>query len=190
MLIDSTTGHHNSTVTHCTRLWLAFLVSIQEGRALECTFLMLNSTSTYWHAYHKYTGSLQSVDTSIFWTLALSLQRGCTVMCLKLCKLFSSISCVNVMCGLLLWCISDSVPWKKPLCRLLPTGRLSGTAMVTTVEHTPGLEVPQVCASFTTYLHVTTCYSRNYIYQFKVKVLSVAYQARGVGSSLVCIDSI
>ena len=42
--------------------------------------------------------------------------------------------------------------WKKPLCRLLPTGRLSGTAMVTTVEHTPGLEVPQVCAAFTTYM--------------------------------------
>ena len=102
------------------------------------------------------------------------LHRPYRGVALKLCEVFSSISCANVMCNLLLLRISDSVSWKEPLCRLLPTGRLSGTAMVTTVEHTPGLEVPQVCASFTTYLHVTTCYSRKYIYQFKVKVLSVA----------------
>ena len=35
-LIDSTTGHYNSTGTHSTSLWLVFLTSIQQGRALEC----------------------------------------------------------------------------------------------------------------------------------------------------------
>ena len=36
-LIASTTEHYNSTGTHSTNLWSAFLTSIQQGRALDCT---------------------------------------------------------------------------------------------------------------------------------------------------------
>ena len=54
--------------THSTSLWLSFLASIQQGRALECGFIVLNSMSTHWHAYRKYTGSLQKTDASIFQT--------------------------------------------------------------------------------------------------------------------------
>ena len=44
-LIDSTTGHYNSTGMYSTSLWLVFLTSIQQGRALECAFVVLNSMS-------------------------------------------------------------------------------------------------------------------------------------------------
>ena len=30
-------------------------------------------------------------------------------------------------------------------CRLLPSSRLNTTAMITAVEHTPGVEIPEVC---------------------------------------------
>jgi len=36
LLINSTTGHYNSTGMHSTSLWSAFLAIIQQGRALEC----------------------------------------------------------------------------------------------------------------------------------------------------------
>ena len=66
-LIDSTTGHYNSTGSHSTSLWSAFLVSIQQGRALERAFVALNSTGMYCHAYRKYTRSLRNTDASIIW---------------------------------------------------------------------------------------------------------------------------
>ena len=67
-LIDSTTRHYStcSTYTHSTSLWLAFLASIQQGRALEHGFIVLNSVSM--HAYWKYTRNLWNMDTSIFQT--------------------------------------------------------------------------------------------------------------------------
>ena len=37
-LIDSTTGHYNSIGTRRTSIWLAFLASIQQRRALERAF--------------------------------------------------------------------------------------------------------------------------------------------------------
>ena len=53
LLIDSTTGHYNSAGTHSTSLWLVFLTSIQQGRALECAFVALNGMSTCCQAYQK-----------------------------------------------------------------------------------------------------------------------------------------
>ena len=66
--IKSTTGYYYSIGTHSTSLWLAFLANIQQRRALEHGFIVLNSTSTHCHAYQKYTGSLQKTDASIFQT--------------------------------------------------------------------------------------------------------------------------
>jgi len=37
-LIDSTTGHYNSSGMHNSSIWLAFLASIQQGGALERAF--------------------------------------------------------------------------------------------------------------------------------------------------------
>ena len=37
LLINSTTGHYNSTGMYSTGLWSGFLTSIQQGRALECS---------------------------------------------------------------------------------------------------------------------------------------------------------
>ena len=67
-LIDSTTRHYStcSTYTHSTSLRLAFLASVQQGRALEHGFIVLNSVSM--HAYWKYTRNLWNMDTSIFQT--------------------------------------------------------------------------------------------------------------------------
>ena len=62
LLINSTTGHYNSTGMYSTSLWSAFLTSVQQGRALECAFVALNSTGTHCHAYRKYTGSLRNTD--------------------------------------------------------------------------------------------------------------------------------
>ena len=59
-LIDSPTRHHTNTGTHSSSLWLSFLAIVQQGRALERTFVVLNGTSTHCHTYWKYTGSLQS----------------------------------------------------------------------------------------------------------------------------------
>ena len=39
LVIDSTTGHYNSTGAHSTSLWLAFFASVQQGRALERAFV-------------------------------------------------------------------------------------------------------------------------------------------------------
>ena len=62
LLINSTTGHYNSTGMYSTGLWSAFLASVQQGRALEHAFVALNSTGTHCHAYWKYTGSLRNTD--------------------------------------------------------------------------------------------------------------------------------
>ena len=66
LLINSTTGQCNSTGTcmHSISLWSVFLASTQQGRALECAFVALNSTGTHCHAYQKYTGSLRNTDAS------------------------------------------------------------------------------------------------------------------------------
>ena len=71
-LIDSTTGHYNSIDSHSSSLWLAFLASVQQGRALECAFVALNSTGMHCHAYWKYTGSLRNTDASIIRTCSSS----------------------------------------------------------------------------------------------------------------------
>ena len=76
-LNNSTTGHYNSTGTHSTSLWLAFLTSIQQGRALEHAFLALNSVSMHCHAYQKYIGSLQNTDASIFRTCSSGPYAAC-----------------------------------------------------------------------------------------------------------------
>ena len=64
-LIDSPTRHHTNTGAHSSSLRLSFLAIVQQVRALECAFVVLNSTSTHCHAYRKYTGSLRSRDTSL-----------------------------------------------------------------------------------------------------------------------------
>ena len=70
-LINSTTGYCYSIGMHSTSLWLAFLTNLQQGRALEHAFVVLNPTSTHCHAYWKYTRSLLNTDTSIFRTYAV-----------------------------------------------------------------------------------------------------------------------
>ena len=57
-LIDSTTGHYNITGTYSTSLWSVFLASVQQGRALEHAFVVLNSTSKHCHIYQKCIGRL------------------------------------------------------------------------------------------------------------------------------------
>ena len=52
----------------CTFPWSAFLASTQQGRALECAFVTLNSTGTHCYAYRKHTRSLQNTDASIIRT--------------------------------------------------------------------------------------------------------------------------
>ena len=51
LLNDSPTGHYTNTGMHSSSLWLSFLAIIQQGRALECVFVVLNGTSTHCHAY-------------------------------------------------------------------------------------------------------------------------------------------
>ena len=55
LLLDAMTGHHNSTGTHSTSLWLAFLASIQQERAMEGRFCsiqhhytLLSPLKIYW----------------------------------------------------------------------------------------------------------------------------------------------
>ena len=56
--LDSTTGHHNSTGTHSTSL---FLPTNSKGG-----LVVLNSTSTDCHTHWKYTRSLWNTDASVF----------------------------------------------------------------------------------------------------------------------------
>ena len=58
MLIYLLTGFYNSTGTYSTSLWLAFLASIQQEKALEHTFVELNGMKTHCRIY---TGSLQKL---------------------------------------------------------------------------------------------------------------------------------
>ena len=51
LLINSTTEHYNSTGMHSNCLWLTFLASIQEGRALELAFVMLSSIGMHCQPY-------------------------------------------------------------------------------------------------------------------------------------------
>ena len=69
-LINPTTGLYNTTGILNTSLWSAFLAHVHQGRALEHACVALNSTSTHYYAYLKYTRSLWNTDTSIFWTLS------------------------------------------------------------------------------------------------------------------------
>ena len=55
--IKSTTGHYKNTGTHGSSLWLTFLAIEEQERALECTSVALNGTSTHCHPYQKYAGS-------------------------------------------------------------------------------------------------------------------------------------
>ena len=68
-LIDSPTGHCTNTGTHSSSLQLYFPAIVQQGRAVELAFVVLDGTSTHCHAYRKYTRSLQSKDTSSLRTL-------------------------------------------------------------------------------------------------------------------------
>ena len=53
-----------STGSHSSSLWTAFLASINQARALECAFVVLNSMGMHCHAYRKYTRSLRNMETS------------------------------------------------------------------------------------------------------------------------------
>ena len=53
LLIDLTTGHYTNTGMHSISLWLAFLASVQQGRALECPLVVLNGTCMHCLAYRK-----------------------------------------------------------------------------------------------------------------------------------------
>ena len=70
LLINSTTGHYNSTgmCSITCNLWSAFLTRVQQGRALERAFLALNIMGTHCHAYWKHTRSLRNMNVSITWT--------------------------------------------------------------------------------------------------------------------------
>ena len=46
-LIDSQTGHCTNTGTYSSSHWLSFLAIIQQGRAVEHTFVVLNGVSTH-----------------------------------------------------------------------------------------------------------------------------------------------
>ena len=50
-LIDSPTGHYTNTGTHSSLVWLSFLAILQQGRALEHTFVVLNNMSMHYHTY-------------------------------------------------------------------------------------------------------------------------------------------
>ena len=51
LLIDSPTEHYTNTGTHSSSLWLSFLAIVQQGRALERTFVVLNNMSMHCHTY-------------------------------------------------------------------------------------------------------------------------------------------
>ena len=79
-----------------SEMWTsAFLASIQEGRALECAFIALNSTGMHCHAYRKYTGSLRNTDGSIIQTcsggLMMSTIEGFAVK--SFCYMYSWVCC-------------------------------------------------------------------------------------------------
>ena len=50
-LIDSPTEHYTNTGTHSFSLWLSFLAILQQGRALERTFVVLNNMSMHCYTY-------------------------------------------------------------------------------------------------------------------------------------------
>ena len=58
LLNNSTMGHYNS--------WLALLTNIQQWRALEGSFIALNSTGTHCHSLQKYE------HTILLWTHSCS----------------------------------------------------------------------------------------------------------------------
>ena len=49
-----------NTGMHSSSLWLSFLAIIQQGRALERAFVMLNGMSMHCHAYQKYTSEVET----------------------------------------------------------------------------------------------------------------------------------
>ena len=57
LLMDST-GHYNIIAVVRIVLRSLWLASVQQGRALECAFVILNGTGTHCYAYQKYTESL------------------------------------------------------------------------------------------------------------------------------------
>ena len=65
-LIDSTTEHYSSTGTHNTNLWSAFLTSIQQGRALDCTFVVLDSMGTDCNTYQKKIPEASEIWTPLY----------------------------------------------------------------------------------------------------------------------------
>lgn len=81
LLSDSTTEHYNSTCKHYTSLWLAFLPSLQRGRALKPTFIAFNCTSMHCHTYTRdKTRSFQSRNASLLRALEMAPHyRGSTV---------------------------------------------------------------------------------------------------------------
>ena len=91
LLVDSTTEHQKQ---HSTSLWLAFLTSVQQGRALEHALIEVISTSTHCHAYWKYTGSLQNTNASIFWTLC----GDPKVSALDVCVVVTTYVLVSICC--------------------------------------------------------------------------------------------
>ena len=65
-LIDSPTGHHTNTGMHSSSLWLFFLAIVQQGRALERTFIVLNGTSTHCHTYTRNMPETSEVGTPLY----------------------------------------------------------------------------------------------------------------------------
>ena len=99
LLSDSTTEHYNSTCKHYTSLWLAFLPSLQRGRALKPTFIAFNRTSMHCHAYTRdKTRSFQSRNASLLRALEMAPHyRGSTVdLCIAQLARACSLLCVNL----------------------------------------------------------------------------------------------
>ena len=51
-------GHYNIIAVVRIILRSLWLASVQQGRALECAFVILNGTGMHCYAYQKYTESL------------------------------------------------------------------------------------------------------------------------------------
>ena len=78
-LINSTTGHYNSTGTHSTSLWLAFLTSVQQGRALECSFISLDNMSINCHGHQPQKYGCLNIPNAQLWSQWCPHQTGSTV---------------------------------------------------------------------------------------------------------------
>jgi len=63
---DSSTGHYNNAGTDSSSLWLIFLASIQQGRAIERVYEALMSMQC--RTYQKYTKSHRSRNTFLLRT--------------------------------------------------------------------------------------------------------------------------